>query len=106
MIAIRSLTRNRRHGSAVAALLIVVSLLVVWEHAGEPEPHLDEAGTFCLAVISGLSAIGILSGPMLFDRKRPPRPVSTPVFLRPVFPRPAPLPASRAGPAMLQILRR
>lgn len=108
MIALRSFARKRRHRSLVAAFLVVVGLLVVWEHAGEPEPHAhaEELGEFCLAVFSGLSAVGVLGASALLRRRRLPQPTSTRAPFVPCFVRPEPLPASRAGPASLQVLRR
>ncbi len=106
MIAIRSLAQRPRHRTAVAVLLVVVSLLVVWEHAGEPEPHMDHVGSICMAVVSGLSVVATVAG-VRWSLPRPlPRAVPRPRPLTNLFDGPAPLPAARAGPTRLQVLRR
>lgn len=106
MIALRSAATSSRHRSAVTALLIIVGLLVVWEHAGEPEPHMEDIGGICLAVVSGLSIVGVLSAPALRGRRRPRRPLLAAVPAPPVLFGPAPVPAARAGPVRLQVIRR
>lgn len=105
MIALRSFAQRKRHRSAVALLLILVGLLVVWEHAGEPEPHMGDIGSICMAVLSGLSLAAVAGGEALFRRSRP-RPVRIVRPLTTLFDAPAPIPAARAGPPGLQVLRR
>ena len=100
MIALRSVAADWRHRSAVAALLVIIGLLVVWEHAGAPEPHIDDLGSICLAVVSGLSIVGVFSGPALLGGRGPRRTVlaPTPTVLRLLRISPGPGGTRRACP--------
>ena len=104
MIRLRVMTRDRRYRSAVAIVLVVLGLLVVWEHTGgEHGHHVGEIASVCLAVASGAVALLGLGGlPEL--RRRPLRfQVARPKASQP---RPVPIPRSRAGPTQLQVVLR
>ena len=106
MIALRAKAQDRRYRSLLAIVLVVLGLLVVWEHTGTEQGHADhghvgEVVSVCMAVLSGAVALLGFSG-LLQARPRPlPVRVSRPTSSRP---RPVPFPRSRAGPTRLQVL--
>lgn len=103
MIALRAKTQDRRYRSAVGVLLVVLGLLVVWEHTGSEHGHVEEVVSMCMAVLSGtVAVIGVGAQP------RRVRWSTLVLMARPhISPRAAmPLARARAGPTRVQVLLR
>ena len=108
MISLRAKAQHSRYRSAVAVLLVVLGLLVVWEHTATEEGHAEhghagEVVSMCMAVLAG--AVAVLGFVALAKRASWPTLVQIP---RPanLRPRRRPWPRSRAGPTELQVLLR
>ena len=104
MVRLRAIMKQRRYHSAVAVLLVVLGLMVIWEHTGgEHGHHGDEVASVCIAVLSGAVALLGLNRLTEFRRRPIGLPVSQPNASQP---RPVPIPRSRAGPTRFQVLLR
>lgn len=108
MIRLRAKAQHSRYRSAVAVLLVVLGLLLVWEHTGTEQGHAEhghvgEVVSMCLAVLGGAVAMLGISGLVAFRRFSLPPRIIAPAHSQP---RPALVPRARAGPAELQVLLR
>ena len=101
MIDLRDRFQSCRFRRAIAVLLVVLGLLIVWEHTGSHEGHAGEVLSMCMAVLVGaVAALGMGEGPRIGRlRLLSEGPVA-------VVPRAAPLPSARAGPPTLQVFLR
>jgi hypothetical protein len=106
VIALRAKAQNRRYRRLVALTLVVLGLLLVWEHTGTEQGHAEhghvgEVVSMCMAVLGGAVATLGISGLLALRRLPLPLRVMQPAYSHP---RPAPVPRARAGPAELQVL--
>ena len=103
MIDLRDRLQHCRFRRAIAVLLVVLGLLVVWEHTGSHDGHAGEVLSMCMAVLGGaVAALGMGEG-LRVRRLRLELLSGGPVA---AIPRAAPLPCARAGPPALQVFLR
>jgi hypothetical protein len=103
---LHALARRRRRRLAVLAVMLSLAGAVVVAHSVLGEGHMGDGTATCLAVmtVGGVALLGLTRAPAAVLRA----PLSSPLPLvaPAVVALPAPVPRSRAGPAVLQVFVR
>ena len=109
LISIRSAARRRRARLAATAAVLVLAGGVAAAHGAMGEHHMGEAAAMCLAIaeVAAFGAGALLAVTALSALRRAPL-TSAMAVLEPLTVEPTRLltPPARAGPAVLQVVRR